>query len=71
MLFVLDAFDSYHRTHADCILCIMGPVLDKQYADTVFARLPDSNILSLPPNYSSVPTEKKDVVEGVYYLKWG
>ena len=35
ILFVLDAFSHYHETHSQVKLCVIGPVLDRDYADTV------------------------------------
>ena len=69
ILFVLDAFSHYHETHSQVQLCVIGPVLDRDYADTVFARIPEENVMSLPPNYEfKGERDAAHQVKGVYYV---
>ena len=74
ILFVLDVFSHYHETHPQVKLCVIGPVLDRDYADTVFARIPEENVMSLPPNYEfKGERDAAHQVKGVYYvalLRW-
>ena len=66
---MLDAFSHYHETHPQVKLCVIGPVLDREYADTVFARIPAENVMSLPPNYEfKGERDTAHLVKGVYYV---
>lgn len=69
ILFVFDAFSLYHESHSQVKLCVIGPVLDRDYADTVFARIPEENVISLPPNYEfRGERDEARLTKGIYYV---
>lgn len=63
VLFLLDAFSKYHKLHPNVVLCIIGPILDPAYANSLFARLPNENIIGI----SYTDKKESDLYEGVYY----
>lgn len=69
ILFVFDVFSHYNETHPQVKLCVIGPVLDRNYADTVFARIPEENVMSLPPNYEfKGERDVAHLAKGIYYV---
>ena len=63
MFFVLDAFSKYHKLHPNVVLCIIGPVLDAEYANSLFASLPNENLIGI----SYTGKKESELYEGVYY----
>ena len=61
--FVLDVFSKYHKSHPETVLCIIGPVLDAKYANSLFSRLPNENLIGV-----TFSGEKETTLfEGVFY----
>ena len=67
--FLLASFSSYHQTHPSCFLCIIGSILDSQYAQQVFSHLPSSHLLNLPSSF--IPSSQKgELYEGIFYMRF-
>ena len=67
----MDSFSTYHESHPHAHLCIIGPVLDKEYADSLFARIPEDHIRSFPANYSfSKKRDPSHLLHGVNYVAY-
>lgn len=67
-MFVMNAFSSYHALHPNVVLCVMGPILDADYAASFFSHLPPDHIVGLPSAVSYPKAE--DLYQGVFYMRW-